>query len=317
MNKRRNNIIQLAILVALAAAVALPLILPRMTEARVVATPLELSVILRDTDSSLWANARMGMEQAAAEHGVEMRFLTLTTQGDCAEQEELLRREAEGDTDMLVIAPADTQRLSRQLRELVGQRTVVSVESELEGAELSVLPDNAALGHALAQTAMEDWSGGTVLLLNTAPESSGVLERLEAVRQTLAGHGVPVCEKTVKISELTGALHELVQESGAVQIMAFEPAASECAAAGKESAQLSQPLYGVGSTTDIAAWLERGTICAVAAWSEYAAGYLAVEGAALTTRGETYKMEPLPFSMVRGEEIYDPDNQKLLFPVTY
>ena len=37
---------------------------------------LEVSVILRETDASLWTNARQGMEQAAMDLDVELRFLT-------------------------------------------------------------------------------------------------------------------------------------------------------------------------------------------------------------------------------------------------
>ena len=53
----------------------------------------------------------------------------------------------------------------------------------------------------------------------------------------------------------------------------------------------------------------------MAAWSDYAAGYLAVESAVKAVRGEKIETELLPFSVVRGEDIYDPDNEKLLFPV--
>ena len=69
-------------------------------------------------------------------------------------------------------------------------------------------------------------------------------------------------------------------------------------------------------TSRIAAWLERGTISAVAAWSEYAAGYLAVQQAAGAAREKTEPLtETLPFSVVGGDEIYESEYQKLLFPV--
>lgn len=114
---------------------------------------------------------------------------------------------------------------------------------------------------------------------------------------------------------MTAVLDGLTREAGADWIMAFEPATTQGAASAKESHDLKQPLYGVGVTTDVAAWLERGTVTAVAAWSDYAAGYLAVESAVKAVRGEKIKTEPLPFSVVRGEDIYDPENEKLLFPV--
>ena len=39
--------------------------------------------------------------------------------------------------------------------------------------------------------------------------------------------------------------------------------------------------------------------------------YMAVR----TARGEDWQPQPLAFSILRGEDIYEPDNQKLLFPV--
>ena len=87
-------------------------------------------------------------------------------------------------------------------------------------------------------------------------------------------------------------------------------------AGAKESGGLTAGLYGVGGTAAIAGCLERGTLSAVAAWSDYAAGYLAVEGAVRAARREELSTQPLAFSMIRGEDMYDPDNQKLLFPVT-
>ena len=46
-----------------------------------------------------------------------------------------------------------------------------------------------------------------------------------------------------------------------------------------ESEELAFALYGVGTSTAITVSLERGTIAAAAAWSDYAAGYLAVRQA--------------------------------------
>lgn len=54
----------------------------------------------------------------------------------------------------------------------------------------------------------------------------------------------------------------------------------------------------------------------MAAWSEYAAGYLAVQQAAGAAREKTEPLtETLPFSVVGGDEIYESEYQKLLFPV--
>lgn len=316
MKHRRNDLIQLLVLLTLGTAVILTLVLPQVSAGRRPSQPLEVSVLIREPDSALWANARLGMEQAAGELGAELRFLTLSAANDGAEQEELLLRESERGADALVVAPAQTQALSGRLGELTGQHPVVCLESPLEGAALTVAPDNRPLGGDLARAVLEDWTGGAVLLLDTAPGSAGVAARLEEARRVLEQAGVRVETEALPAGELSARLATLLRDSGARQVVAFEPSATERAAEAKESGGFSQLLYGVGVTANIAAWLERGTVSAVAAWSDYAAGYLAVEGAILAARGEEIPVKLLDFTVLRGEDIYEPDNQKLLFPVT-
>ena len=83
----------------------------------------------------------------------------------------------------------------------------------------------------------------------------------------------------------------------------------------REAEGRSFALYGVGTTAAITAQLERGSVAAMAAWSDYAAGYLAVRRAAEAARGEEGELAALPFLILRGEDIYAPENQKLLFPI--
>ena len=67
----------------------------------------------------------------------------------------------------------------------------------------------------------------------------------------------------------------------------------------------------------IAAALEEGRVTAIAALNVFSAGYLAVDAAAALARHEDWTGVPtVAFSIVRQENMYDSDNQKLLFPVT-
>ena len=179
---------------------------------------LEMSVILRDGDGGV-STMRKGMEQAAEDLNVELRFLTPAEDNDAAEQVLLLERGG------------------RQVREY-------------------------------------RWNG----------------------------------DETVFADILR------IERPGAV--IAFE------AAALAEVAELSRGenfplLYGCGSTTGIAAALEKGRVTAIAAVNVFSAGYLAVEAAASLARHEDWTGAPtVAFSVVRQETMYESDNQKLLFPVT-
>lgn len=307
MKKTRRDLVQLVILVVLGSAVLLSLLLPRIVGQLQYTPPLEISVVIREADSTLWTDARQGMEAAAGELGAELRFLTLSDANDAAGQRQLLEREQEGGADALVVAPANAEPLEMEL-------PVVAMETPVEGAALTVAPDNRQLGIQLAQALLEDWTGGPVVLLDTGCPGTGVSQRAAAAQQTLEEAGVPVERKQVALTTAGQSIRPLAQEPAA-WIMAFEPAATELAVREKEQLGMVHPLYGVGVSSRVAAGLERGTIQAAAVWSDYAAGYLAVQGAVQAARGQVPQAAALSFSVVRGEDIYEPENQKLLFPV--
>ena len=192
MKDRRNGIIQLAILVMLGAAVLLSLAAPDLKGQDRGREPVEVSVLIRSADSSLWANTRLGMEQAAGDLGAELRFLTPGADNDREEQKELLRREVERGTDALVLAPVDPADLGAEWESLAGDTPTVTLESELPGSVALITPDNEALGRALARRALEEYRGGTVLLLDCLLENTGVRTRVEAAEAALIRGGATV-----------------------------------------------------------------------------------------------------------------------------
>ena len=277
---------------------------------------LEMSVILRDGDGGV-STMRKGMEQAAEDLNVELRFLTPAEDNDAAEQVLLLEREVAGGAPAVVLLPADRERLSGAVSAAAGKTTLVTVETDMTawGAAASVSMDHQALGEALGTAAMHGVpAGGTVLLLDSLPGDNGIRERLEAAREVLEREGRQVREYQWSGDEALFADILRIERPGAV--IAFE------AAALAEVAELSRGenfplLYGCGSTTGIAAALEKGRVTAIAAVNVFSAGYLAVEAAASLARHEDWTGAPtVAFSVVRQETMYESDNQKLLFPVT-
>ncbi len=277
---------------------------------------LEMSVILRDGDGGV-STMRKGMEQAAEDLNVELRFLTPAEDNDAAEQVLLLEREVAGGAPAVVLLPADRELLSGAVSAAAGKTTLVTVETDMTawGAAASVSMDHQALGEALGTAAMHGVpAGGTVLLLDSLPGDNGIRERLEAAREVLEREGRQVREYQWNGDETLFADILRIERPGAV--IAFE------AAALAEVAELSRGenfplLYGCGSTTGIAAALEKGRVTAIAAVNVFSAGYLAVEAAASLARHEDWTGAPtVAFSVVRQETMYESDNQKLLFPVT-
>ena len=175
--------------------------------------------------------------------------------------------------------------------------------------------DNAALGEALGRAALNGVpSGGTVLLVTAASQRSGVGDRLTAAEALLQAEG----REVRYFAGTADALTEALSQGGIQAVIAFEASSLERSAAAVSRLEDPPLLYGAGSTAAIAAGLEQGRITSILAQNAFSTGYLAVESAARTARRETAEaLEPLPFFTVRRENMYEPEHQKLLFPVTW
>lgn len=277
---------------------------------------LELSVIARESDSSVWTSVRQGMEQAAYDLDAELRFVFPTESNNAAEQRALLKREAAGGADALILIPADPQTLSETAAEIRKDLPLITMESPV-GSEPCIFADNAAIGRALASEMLPGLrAGDQVVLLSVAPSAGAVRERLDGAVETMRAAGIEpqLLQLPGTRSEMEQLLSQLLQEPPML-VIALEPLALEAAVRAFSAAAQPPALCGVGSTNLIVASLEKGQIQAIAAQNDFAAGYLAVQTAVQSVRQSVPSSgEQIGFSIVQPETMYLPENQKLLFP---
>lgn len=278
---------------------------------------LEMSVILRDGDGAV-STMRKGMEQAAQDLNVELRFLTPAEDNSTVQQAQLLEREVAGAASAVLLIPADREALGDAVSAAAGKTTLVTVETDMTawGAAASITMDHQELGAALGAAALNGVpEGGTVLLLDSLPGDNGIRERMEAAKAVLEREGRQA--RVYKWDPDTTSLPDILRIERPRAIIAFEAAALADVAELSRGEDAFPLLYGCGSTASIAAALEKGRVTAITAVNVFSAGYLAVEAAAALARHEDWTAAaPVAFSIVRQETMYDSDNQKLLFPVT-
>ena len=278
---------------------------------------LELSVILRDEDGAV-STMRKGMEQAAQDLNVELRFLIPAEDNSAVQQAQLLEREVAGAAPAVLLIPADREALGDAVSAAAGKTTLVTVETDMTawGAAASITMDHQELGAALGAAALNGVpEGGTVLLLDSLPGDNGIRERMEAAKAVLEREGRQA--RVYKWDPDTTSLPDILRIERPRAIIAFEAAALADVAELSRGEDAFPLLYGCGSTASIAAALEKGRVTAITAVNVFSAGYLAVEAAAALARHEDWTAAaPVAFSIVRQENMYDSDNQKLLFPVT-
>ena len=175
---------------------------------------LEVSVIIREADNTGWSAARQGMEQAAADLGAELRFLTLSRAGQRGGAAQPAGPRGGGrSADAVVLVPADAQALGPDVTKGGGGTAVVTMESDLaaSGAKACITVDNAALGTALAKQILRDIPQGSgVLLVDLTPGNTGVGLRLDEAARMLEESGCPVYRRTPALGQ---TLAELLNEA--------------------------------------------------------------------------------------------------------
>ncbi|MEG1773783.1 MAG: substrate-binding domain-containing protein [Oscillospiraceae bacterium] len=290
-----------------------------LTGQRVQRRFLDISVITREADRSVWDSIRQGMDQAAKDLDVELRLVTLTVDNSVDEQRALLDREVQGGADAIILSPADSDAMAEEIQKAAVKLPVVAMESDVETDRLTacIAADNAAMGRALAKEILAGMpSGSDIVLLDSGGPSRGVAQRLAGAVETFEAAGETVRKMPLPNGLMAGAeaMAKLIAE-GPDAIVAFEPTALETAARAAQLVQHPPTLYGIGSTGAIASSLDRGIITAIAAQNDFAEGYLAVSAAVRAVENKPPEhSEPIGFSIIHRDDMYDPDHQKLLFP---
>lgn len=306
MKRTGYQLWQMIVLILLAAAMVVSLAAPESLLTPPAPRRVEISILMRQSGTSAWSVVRQGMEQAAEDLNAELRFLALEEENNGEEQIQLLRSQAQMDVDAAVVVPADCQGLDELLSQWK-ELPVITLESPLENAQAFVGPSNEEVGILLAGQVIEDCSAGKkFLLVESYPGCQGPSRRLESTREALeqAGFAPEVC------SEITAS--QMEQADG---VICFEPATLERAAV--LASQMEDPplVYGAGVSDRSVAQLEVGGIKALAAWSDYASGYLAVTQAVAAARDQSAEDKILPVTLVQEGETYDQNHEKLLYPV--
>lgn len=312
---KKNNLIQLVVLFVLGAAVLFSLLVPQLPHLNNNEEIIQLSMILPEPDNYFWSNTRIGLEQASNELDAELRFLSLSTPNNFDEQIELVKREIDGGADAIIIVPVNPSAFSQWLSKQKNTCPIICLESNVKNANLTISPESEKLGTSLAQTAKNDWTDGTICLIDCSEARTGITSRIDAAEKTLNEYNIPVKRLVLSDKQISSNLKSLLIQYNSSYVITFEPYSTELVAKCKESNNLDFKLYGTGVSTYITGCMERGTINAIAAWSDYAAGYLAAQNAILLSRNKKANFDSLPFRIIYLEDMYETENEKLLFPV--
>lgn len=284
-----------------------------------------ISVILQDSEDNQWAAFQYGLKMAAQDLGIRMFVVSTGGALTVEEEKSLIEREIDNGAAAVIVQPVPG---SEEMLKKMANRIPVLL-TERAGAEggsgerLPVVgPDHYAMGAALAEELLKDYSGNlsgkTLGIFSVTGDSQASLERrrgfMEAVGKTQAGISWSVSAPFSQEGEA------LLDEQTAVDfVIALDDnsftMAGEHAAANNLHGAL---VYGIGNSTEAVYYLDTGIAGCLVVPDEFNVGYQSLAEAAEGLNRFFYKMQDrtVSYTVLRRDTLFSKENQEIIFTMS-
>ncbi len=278
-------------------------------------------------DMEFWQVVRAGIQVAAAEFGVEPTIVGPRWERDIERQMEILAEVIEESPDAILLAASDFNRLA-PLAEEAARRgiTIVTLDSALNSTVpvSFVATDNVRAGkkageeiRALIPPTKD------IALISHIPGVATAIEREEGVLQALQGRGPGrvvgtfYAENDPDIAfQIMVNLLETYPNLGGIVALNENSTVGAGRAIRDVASNRDIRIVGFDNSQEEIQFLERGIVSALVVQKPFNMGYLGIRTAVEALRG--LPVAPVIHTdsvLVRREEIFTEENQRLLFPL--
>ena len=314
---RRLLVVAVLLLIFLIAAISMNDITASKSDER-----KQVSLIVYGDDSERWENLRQGAGLVCEQKNAGLSLMTMFSDNDVAEQEEIIDREIASGADALIIAACN----SVEIRDYVNGKNlnipVVFVEEveSLDEELIRISPDDYRMGYELGEELVKNESDiVTVAVISESTQRDSVALREKGLLDAIEGKVGKVLtwsrdENNRRTDKRQFIQKELVSEATDV-IVTFDSFTTDALIDALANLNTKSKVYAI-STSDKALYnLYSKEIIALGYPNEYAMGYLAAMNALDRPYAKKkYTGKETEYKIVRKENMYDEDNQTLLFP---
>lgn len=273
-----------------------------------------VSVLVENPDDNGWAAFIYGLKTAAAENGVEYFMVSAEASMTFEEKLELMEEELHGGADALIVQPtADMD--AETLKQRIESRVPVIFMEETD-CGVYVAADNYALGQALGTEILADYShnlsGKHVGIVRQSDNTEAGALREQGLRDALRGSKAEVSWSYVESAAQT----KLSDFSKADIVAALDDAgtvlAAETAAAGDLHGAV---VYGIGTSTEAAYYLDTGETECLLVPDEFARGYQSLTEIAKALKQAFYEPQEMSvgYYALRRDALFDEAGQRILY----
>lgn len=270
----------------------------------------------------------MGAEVAAKEFNIKLDFTSYNYEADIKGQIALVNAAVERKTDAIILAPSDYTGLIDVAEKAVSKKIpVIIVDSKLNSNKISsyIATDNVKAGKVAGKKLVAlSGTKARIVIINSIQGVSNGKEREEGFRSVISKYPQIKLIKTNYVATDSDSASSITKnimmgDNKINTVIAFDATASIGVAKAIEEMGMTGKVNVItfDNTPEEIEFLEKGVIQAIVVQSPFGMGYLAVKDAVQNLEGKKIpKYVDTGLIVIDRDNMYLPENQKILFPFT-
>jgi ribose transport system substrate-binding protein len=287
-----------------------------------------IKVIVKKKDASFWTVVRMGAEAAGKEFNVSVDFDGPTDEKDIDGQIRMVEGAITEKVDALVLAASDYTRLVGVAEQAVREDIpVIIIDSDIDSDKMYsfIGTDNVDAGKLLAESMLgkvgENCNISVMSFIKGAASSD---QREEGLFEVISKNtsvkvlSTEYCNSSEDVAEqLTENLIQKYPELNAIVCTNAYGTVGTARAVEKLGKAGKIKVIGFDSTPDEISFMERDVVQSLIVQNPFNMGYLGIKYALDAHQGKSLpKRENTGSKAIDKNNMYEPENEKLLFPFT-
>ena len=286
-----------------------------------------VAVITKSTTSEYWKTTFAGANAAGAEYNLKVTYDGPENEEDYETQNEMIRKAVSDGADAIVFSAVDYNANASAIDEAVGKGVkVVVIDSDVNSDLVScrISTDNYKAGQMVGEAVVSgDEDTFNVGIVNFDQNSENGQQREKGFRDSVEGNGKVSIISAVHVNSTTEeakqATIKMIEENPEINIIVtFNEWTSLGVGYAVQELGVAEKVRVVAFDSNVVSvgMLETGEVDALIVQNPYAMGYLGVEYACMLANGEKIKETDIDTTttLITRENMYVPDNQKVLFP---
>lgn len=283
-----------------------------------------IDLVLKIDNGYYWGTVKQGADTAAREFNVNLRLYTPTSDKDIDQQINIVNQVLRDKNDALIIAPADYNGLTEAIENasLLNIPTII-IDTQVSTNKISsfISTDYFDAGIKTGATIADITGPNAKVAILSTNDNMKTKQRQEGIYNVLSGYPeIKIVESHDNEDEKQayGKLKEIIENSRDVDaVVAMDALASEVAVDVVKYYKLEGrvKIISFESTPKEIDYMDKGLIQATVVENPFSIGYTAVKNAvAAIDKNKIPAKVDIESKIILRENMYLPENQKILFP---